>query len=88
LELEASVRGLEADVAALSSLERIERESQRLGLVPPKSQETVEVNVPWAGGDENRLPSRYAPPGEDEAEEDSGAGGSIWSDVMDLLPFR
>ena len=89
LELEASVRGLEADVAALSSLERIERESQRLGLVPPAAQETVEVNVPRTGGDEHLLPSRFAPAGEGMVEEDTSSDGSAWwDDLQDLLPFR
>jgi hypothetical protein len=89
LELEASVQGLEADVAALSSLDRIDRESKRLGLVPPASQETVEVNVPWTGGDENRLPSRYAPAGEGEAQQQGGSDGSSWwGGLLKLIPFR
>jgi hypothetical protein len=89
LELEASVRGLEADVAALSSLERIERESRRLGLVTPVAQETIEVNVPLAEQDENLLPSRFTVAGQEEAEENGSAGGSSWwESLLDLLPFR
>jgi len=89
LELDASVRGLEADVAALSSLERIDREAQRLGLAPPRAQETIEVNVPWPGAEEDRLPSRFAPAAEGEAGEDGSSGGSAWWEgLLDLLPFR
>jgi len=89
LELEASVRGLEADVAALSSLERIDREAARLGLAPPSAQETIEVNVPWSGAEEDWLPSRFAPAGEEQAGENGSSGGPAWWDgLLDLLPFR
>ena len=89
LELEASVQGLEADVASLSSLDRIEREAQRLGLQPPKKQKTVEVNVAPPGAEEDWLPSRFAPAGDDQAEEHAGSDGSAWwEDLLDLVPFR
>jgi len=40
LELESAVRGVEAEVAALSSIERVEREAARLGLAPATSRRT------------------------------------------------
>lgn len=86
LELEASVRQLEAEVAALSSLSRIEQEARRLGLEPPQAQESVVVNVAWPEADQQRLPTRYAPVGEEPIEvkrEDS----SWWQDLLKLLPF-
>lgn len=87
LELEASVRGLEADVAALSSLDRIEREARRLGLQAPQAEETVEVNVPAPAMDENWLPSRFAP--SEQPEEDGSSDGSAWwDDLLNLVPFR
>lgn len=86
LELEASVRQLEAEVAALSSLSRIEQEVRRLGLEPPQAQESVVVNVAWSEASEQRLPARFAPVGEEPIEvkrEDS----SWWQDLLKLLPF-
>ena len=89
LELENSLRGLEADVAALSSLDRIEREARRLGLQPPRAQETVEINVAPPGAEEDWLPSRFAPAGDDQAGEHAGSDGSAWwEDLLDLVPFR
>ena len=84
LELDASVRELEADVAALSSLARIEQEARRLGLKPPEAREAVEVNVAWPGADAP-LPTRFVP--EDEEVEPAGKGSPWWQDLLRLLPF-
>jgi cell division protein FtsL len=84
LELDTSVRQLEADVASLSSLARIEQEASRLGLVPAQARDTVQVNVappPQGVG----LPTRYAP-----KIEEAGVGGqqaSWWHKLRKLLPF-
>ncbi len=44
---QARVHDLEAEVAALSSLERVERQArERLGMIPPKGIVYVEVAVP------------------------------------------
>lgn len=85
LELETALRQLEADVAMLSSLERIEREAQRLGLEPPAVQESVRVNVALPAA--NRLPTRFAPA--EDAEESAGSGAtSWWRSLLKRLPFN
>jgi cell division protein FtsL len=86
LELETGVRQLEAEVASLSSLSRIEREAQLLGLEPAQARESVEVNVAWTASEEGRLPTRFAP-GEEEETEVEGQGSSWWRDLLDRLPF-
>ncbi|OGO51007.1 MAG: hypothetical protein A2148_02430 [Chloroflexi bacterium RBG_16_68_14] len=86
LELEASVHQLEAEVAALSSLSRIEQEARRLGLEPPQAQESVVVNVAWPEADRQRLPTRYAPL-EEEPIDVKREGSSWWQDLLKLLPF-
>ncbi len=88
LELETSVRQLEAEVAALSSLSRIEQETQRLGLVPPQARASMEVNVAWPGADEQQLPTRFAPPEEEQAESEGHPDASgWWQDLLKPLPF-
>jgi cell division protein FtsL len=49
--LQAQVHELEAEVAALSSLGRTERAARdRLGMVPPRATEFLQVNVPAPSG--------------------------------------
>lgn len=86
LELETSVRQLEADVAGLSSLARIEREAKRLGLVPPAAYASVDVNVAWEAAGE-RLPTRFAPEETNEAGGGDLDGSPWWQDVLRHLPF-
>jgi cell division protein FtsL len=86
LELRAAVSDLEAEVAGLSSLARIEREAKRLGLEPPVAREAVQVNVPWPGG-EAFVPMRFAPAG-DAAEVDGHPEESgWWEKLLKPLPF-
>ncbi len=85
LELETALRQLEADVAMLSSLERIEQEARRLGLALPAAQASVRVNV--ASPVENTLPTRFAPA--EDAEESAGSGAtSWWRSLLKPLPFN
>ncbi len=85
LEVETALRQLEADVALLSSLERIEREAQRLGLAPPSAQASVRVNVALPAA--NALPTRFVP--EEDAEESAGSGAtSWWRSLLKPLPFN
>lgn len=84
LELETSVRQLQADVASLSSLARIEQEANRLGLQPAQNRDTVPVNVaPPSQG--VGLPSRYAP--RTEGAKVGGQDASWWHKLRKLLPF-
>lgn len=84
LKVETELRQLEADVALLSSLERVEREAQRLGLVLPAAQASVRVNVALPAG--NVLPARFAP---EDAEESTGSGAtSWWRTLLKPLPFN
>jgi cell division protein FtsL len=85
LGLETEVRQLEAEVASLSALARVEREAKRLGLGPPVGQDTVQVNVAWEGADQERLPTRFA---RDDEEDAGGDATPWWQDMLDLLPFQ
>lgn len=88
LELETSVRQLEADVAALSSLARIEQEARRLGLVPAERVEVVQVNVPPPLDEETGLPTRFLPEEDRSAGVGEQGGSSWWRDLLKLLPFQ
>ncbi len=58
--LQAEVHSLEADVAELSSLARIDREArERLGLVPPAR--TVYLDVEQPVPERQGIPTRYQP---------------------------
>lgn len=82
LEWDARVHQLEAEVASLASLDRIEREARgRLGMVPAERRLYMEVNVPVPP--QQLLPTRFAPA--EQPEESSS--GSWWQDLLDLLPF-
>jgi cell division protein FtsL len=85
LVLEASVRDLEAEIAALSSISRVEREAQRLGLKAAASRKVVEVNVAWPGSS-SPLPSDLVP--EDEERSGADEDAPLWRDVINLLPVN
>jgi cell division protein FtsL len=84
LELETSVQELEAEIASLSSLARIEQEAERLGLGPPAARDGFEVNVAPPIAEGERLPSRFQP--DEKARTDEG-GSPWWQDLLGLLPF-
>lgn len=97
LELETGVRQLEAEVASLSSLERIEREAERLGLELPVSVSHTTVNAVWPAAADDLLPARFAP----AAEEDAAMAGAAtaeangspddagwWQKLQKFLPFN
>ena len=87
LELRTRTSQLEAEIAALSSLSRIEQEArERLGLEPAAAQQSLQVNVPWPGADQQLLPTRFAPDEEPEVVEQSDGSG-WWRDLLELLPF-
>ena len=88
LELETTVRQLEAEVAALSSLSRIGREATRLGQ-PAEARELLQVNVASAALDDGLLPTRFAPAGDVEAtEEGRSEQQAWWQELLKLLPFN
>jgi len=84
LQLQSAVGQLEAEVASLSSLERVRTEANRLGLAPPRQRYGIEVGLTWPA-DEGRIPSRYQP-GDGQRNADEG-GSPWWRDVLGLLPF-
>jgi cell division protein FtsL len=86
LQLEASVHELEANIAALSSITRVEQEAKRLGLQPATSRDVISVNVAWPGAS-SPLPSSLAPPDQQEA---AGVTKDTpwWRDLLNLLPFN
>jgi cell division protein FtsB len=79
------VRKLEAEVAALTALERVEREARyRLGLVPADERIYLEVSVPPP--EQQLVPRRYLEP-EDKGLLDVDSGSSWWRGLLGLLPF-
>jgi hypothetical protein len=77
----AEIRALEADVAALQSLSRIEQRARELGLVPGTDPVYITVDVP--GPAPARIPSEYLP-----RPTASGDGPAPWwqSLIGRLLP--
>jgi cell division protein FtsL len=76
---------LEAEIARLSALDRIQQEAERRGLVPAREQEVVSVNVPPPVVD---LPGSAGAGTEREEGSSEGADNSDWlENALDLLPF-
>jgi len=78
----AQVHSLEAEVATLASLDRVEREAQgRLGMVPAEKVLYLQVDVPPP--QQQLLPRRFSTskPSVDEP------GTSWWQALLELLPF-
>ena len=78
----AQVHRLEAEVATLASLERVEREARdRLGMVPAEKVLYLDVDVPPP--QQQLLPRRFSAskPSVDEP------GTSWWQALLKLLPF-
>ena len=87
LELRTRVSQLEAEIAALASLSRVEREAQeRLGLEPAAGQQSGQVNVPWPAANQQMLPTRFAASEAAAAEAPADESG-WWRDLLDFLPF-
>lgn len=79
---------LEAEVASLSSLARVDWEARtRLKLEPARRRLYVPVNVP--APERNSLPTRFLPQpvAATESGEASGGGASFLEQLRDLLPF-
>jgi cell division protein FtsL len=79
----AQVHSLEAEVATLTSLDRVEREARdRLGMVPAENVLYLEVGVPPP--QQQLLPRRFAT-SEPSASE---PGTSWWQALLRLLPLH
>ncbi|GBD14290.1 Cell division protein FtsL [bacterium HR25] len=82
---QARVDELEAEVARLSSLDRIEREArERLGMVPP--EEVVYIEVPVARPEGTKVPDRYLERPA-RAEGEVGADSAWWEKLLGWLPL-
>jgi len=83
LELEARVHEKEAEVAFLSSLDRVEREARtRLGMVPAEQRLYMQMSEPVPR--EQLLPTRFLPPAEAAP---AGGGRPWWRRLLDRLPL-
>ena len=80
---EARIHELEAEVASLASLDRVEKEArERLHMEAP--EHTVYVTVDVAIPESHPIPDRFLPA---EKQETSEADQSWWQSILDLLPF-
>jgi cell division protein FtsL len=80
---EARIHELEAQVASLASLDRIEKDAHdRLNMQAP--EDTVYITVDVAGPESQPIPERFLPP---KNQETSQADKSWWQSLLDLLPL-
>ncbi len=80
---EARSHELEAEIASLVSLDRIEREArERLHMEAP--EHTVYITVDVASPASQPVPDRFLPPKKQEGVEENQ---SWWQSLLDLLPF-
>jgi hypothetical protein len=82
-ERQAQNHALEAEVAQLSSLARVDWEARTQRHLEPAQQKlyiTVNHDVP----DRQTLPTRFLPP---EAPDAGEAGGPMWKRLLTSLPF-
>jgi cell division protein FtsL len=78
----ADVHRLEAEVATLASLDRVEREAKdRLGLVP--AEKVIYLQAPVAPPSQQLVPRRFYPADSSAGE----TGTSWWQALLKLLPF-
>jgi cell division protein FtsL len=83
---QAENHGLEADVASLSSLARVDWEARtRLHMEPPQQKLYIDVNHPLPG--RQMLPTRFLPQEKPEAAQAQAGGESLWKRLLKLLPF-
>lgn len=80
---EARIHELDAEIASLAALDRIDREArERLNMLPP--EETVYLTVNVASPETQPFPARFLPP---EKQETVKEDQSWWQSLLDLLPF-
>jgi cell division protein FtsL len=79
---EARSHELEAEIASLAALDRIDNEArQRLHMQAP--EHTLYVTVDAASPDNQPIPARFLPPQKESAKEEQ----SWWQSLLGLLPF-
>jgi cell division protein FtsL len=81
---QAQNHDLEAEVARLSSLARVEIEA-RVRLQMDKPKNTLNMNVAGPVPDHQTLPTRFLPPPFEDR--DAGADPPFWRRLLDLLPY-
>jgi cell division protein FtsL len=83
MEVQAEVHQLEADVASLTSMERIEQEARgRLGMVPAESTLTLEVHK--QPPEQQLVPRRFL---STEEEAPTTESQPWWRELLGFLPF-
>ena len=79
---EARLQELQAEVAFLGSLDRIEKEArERLGMVPPS--ETIYITVDTPAPETQLVPLRFLPPKNEQPPQED----SWWESLLDKLPL-
>jgi cell division protein FtsL len=78
---QARTQELEAEIAVLGSLDRIEKEARdRLGMVPPG--ETVYITVDQPAPEKQIVPLRFLPPEKEQPRQEE----SWWESILGMLP--
>lgn len=78
---EARVAALEAEVAQLSSRDRVERRARELGMVPAQDPVYIQVDTPGPGA--LHVPRRYTPP----LPAADPADRTWWETLVDAVRF-
>ena len=79
---QARTQELQAEIAVLGSLDRIEKEARgRLGMVPPG--ETVYITVDQPAPEKQIAPLRFLPPEKDQSHQEE----SLWESILDMFPL-
>ena len=79
---QARLQELQAEIAFLGSLDRIEKEArERLGMVPPS--ETVYVIVDEPAPETQLVPLRFLPPKNEQPRQED----SWWESILGMLPL-
>lgn len=79
--LAAEIHLLEADVARLTSQERLERRAYQIGLVPSEDALYIQVSVP--GPEPAKIPAEFLPPREPTVDDPA----PWWRSLLSLLPL-
>lgn len=79
---QARIQELQAETAALGSLDRIEKEARgRMGMVPPG--ETVYITVDQPAPEKQIVPLRFLPPEKDQSRQEE----SWWEAILGMFPL-